>query len=169
MDDVFEQIYRDYARRIYLFLFRLCRSESEAEELTQETFFRAFKNFDRFRGDSSVGTWLMSIAKNTYISYARKNKRRAETVEIDSAMDALARGQDGVEETVAQQQLYASVRRLVKELPAKYHDVVVLRLYSEKSFKQIAETLHISENAAKVMYCRAKKMLKERMSCEYQL
>ena len=61
--DAFGSIYTEYFGRVYGFLFRMCRNEDLAEELTQETFFQAFKSFSSYRGDSELFTWLAAIAK----------------------------------------------------------------------------------------------------------
>ncbi|MGN1085328.1 MAG: RNA polymerase sigma factor, partial [Lachnospiraceae bacterium] len=62
----FEIIYERYQPRIYSFLFKLCKNEQLAEELTQETFYRAFVSFGKYKGNSSMFTWLAAIAKYTY-------------------------------------------------------------------------------------------------------
>ena len=72
----FEQIYTAYFDRVFAFLMRIVRNRETAEELTQETFFQAFRSFRNFRGDSELFTWLASIAKYTFFSYVRKNRVR---------------------------------------------------------------------------------------------
>ena len=162
--EVFEQIYIEYSERIYHFLYKLCRNESEAEELTQETFFRAFRSFDKFRGDSSIFTWLAAIAKNTYYHYNKKHHQTLDSIDLESVVDAYCAQEDLVEEVVMRNEVLGRVRELLHELPNKYRDVVMLRIYADMSFKQVAETLHITENSAKVIYYRAKNMLKERIN-----
>lgn len=71
-DNQFEKIYREYFRMVYLYALSLSRSEAQAEEITQETFFQALEHLDSFRGDCKVSTWLCQIAKNIWISL-RKN------------------------------------------------------------------------------------------------
>ena len=72
----FEQIYREHFETVYRFLVRLSRNEPLAEELAQETFFRAMRSLGKFDGRCRVEVWLCQIAKNAYYSYCRKHKNR---------------------------------------------------------------------------------------------
>ena len=70
----FNDIYKRYFRDVYHYAFSLCKNESMAEEITQETFFKALSSLDSFDGKCKVSVWLCQIAKNTYISTCRKEK-----------------------------------------------------------------------------------------------
>src|SRR5699024_7245989 len=72
--DEFKQLYMKYERQIYKYMFNLSRDKLIAEELTQETFFQAFKSIHRFKGYSKVSTWLFQIAKHTFYKYLRQHK-----------------------------------------------------------------------------------------------
>ena len=74
MQDI-EQIYTKYAVQVYKYLFSLCRDPHTAEELTQETFFRAMKSIDSFRGECRLYVWLCQIAKNLWIKERRRQQR----------------------------------------------------------------------------------------------
>lgn len=165
----FEAIYEQYFPRIYAFMYRLCRDESLSEELTQETFFQAFKSFSKYRGESELFTWLASIAKYTFFSYIRKNKQAGESVDIELLADNLLDTENDPEETIQQHETVDAIRRAISNMPEKYRDVVVLRLYAELPFAQVAEVLHISENSAKVIFHRAKKLLSEELKNEHIL
>lgn len=80
----FEKIYQTYFHNVYLYLLRLCNNEHLAEELTSETFFKAMKGIDRFRNNCDINTWLITIAKNSYFSYQKRNKA---VVGIDQIAD----------------------------------------------------------------------------------
>ena len=71
----FEQIYRTYFKSIYHYVWQLSGNEYIAEEITSETFFKAINSIESFRGDCDMRVWLCQIAKNTYYSYLKKNKR----------------------------------------------------------------------------------------------
>ena len=166
----FEKIYEENFPRVYAFLFRLCRDENLAEELTQETFFQAFRSFHRFRGDSELFTWLASIAKHTFYGYMRKNKAQLECINIDLVTEVLCEDADrGPEETVQKKMTSETLRAMIRRIPEKYRDVVMLRLYAELPFSQVAAALKISENSAKVIFHRAKKMLTEELKHEHYL
>ena len=165
--ETFEDIYTSYFNRVYTFLFRMCGNEDLAEELTQETFFQAFRSFYKFRGDSELFTWLASIAKFTFFSYVRKNRRETDFINTDP-WNSLIIGDDETdpEKIVQKEEMSAAVRKVLDKIPAKYRDVVVLRIYAELPFSEIAESLKISESSAKVLFFRAKKMLMEELKHE---
>ena len=71
----FEDIYNPYFKDVYRFVFSLCRDTAMAEEVTQETFFKALSSINQFKGNCKINVWLCQIAKNTYFSYSEKQKR----------------------------------------------------------------------------------------------
>ena len=167
--DTFAEIYKENFSRVYAFLYRLCKNESLAEELTQETFLQAFKSFHRFRGDSELFTWLASIAKFTFFAYLRRHRMEMESINLDVVADVMVADESDDPAAVAERRaVQESVRRLLKKIPDKYRDVVMLRLYADLPFAEVAAALKISENSAKVLYHRAKKMLLEELKHEYQ-
>ena len=76
-----EQIYQDYFSVVYKYILSISRDPLTAEEITQETFFKAMKKIDSFRGDCSIRVWLCQIAKNTYFDYQKKQARVEELPE----------------------------------------------------------------------------------------
>jgi len=73
----FEKIYKQYYKEIYYFVLAMTSNDDIAEEITQETFYKAFKGIRRFQGECTLKTWLCQIAKNTYRSYLKKQKHVA--------------------------------------------------------------------------------------------
>lgn len=69
----FEQIYATYFKPVYLYIIQLSGNKHIAEEITNETFYKAINSIDSFRGDCDMRVWLCQIAKNTYYSYLKKN------------------------------------------------------------------------------------------------
>ncbi len=164
-----ERIYREHYERVYAFLFRLCHDPSLTEDLVQETFFQAFVSLHKFRGDSEMFTWLASIAKHMYLKYLRKKRMSLETADIELVVNTYCANEETPEEQLERCEVEEAVRRVVRKIPDKYRDVVMLRIYAELTFAQVARALNISENSAKVIYCRAKKMLAEELQNEYEL
>ena len=162
----FEAIYNEYFKRVYAFLARMCPDPFLCEEMTQETFYQAFISFHRYDGSCEIFTWLAAVAKNTYFKYLRKN--RIKTVDIDLVCDG-DNGEFDPSDVIQKKMTGEAVKRAVSKLPQKYRDVVILRIYAELSFADIGKSLGISENSAKVIFFRAKKMLKEALKDEYQL
>lgn len=170
MKQEFEALYQEYFPRIYAFLYKLTESRDLAEELTQETFYQAFVSFYRFRGDSDVFTWLASIGKHTYYRYLRKNKHMADNINTEELME-LYEGEatEHLADTVERRMLAECAKKALLSLPKKYQDVMILRVYAEMSYAQIGDSLHISENSARVIYYRAKRMLLEEIQNEYHV
>lgn len=154
-----------------MFIYSMCKEYYTAEELTQETFFQAFKSFGSYKGKSDIFTWLASIAKHTYYKYMKKNKKTFESLDFDKVAEMYIENEmcDSPETSYIKNELKCAARRIVKKLPQKYKDVVVLRVYAELSFAEIAKALDINEGSAKVIYFRAKKMLKEEFEREYSV
>ncbi len=170
MKQEFEAIYKEYFSRTFAFLYKLTENRDLAEELTQETFYQAFVSFHRFRGDSDIFTWLASIAKHTYYRYLRKNKHFVSTSDPELLADIYAgMTSEHLEDAVERQLLLESTRKAAAALPDKYRDVTILRIYADMSYAEIGKALHISENSARVIYHRAKKMILEEIQNEHDM
>ncbi len=167
----FEEIYVQYQGKIYSFLHKLSGDVQLAEELTQETFYRAFVSFGKYKGNSSMFTWLAAIAKYTYFGYLKKERQSRESIQLDDVVDFYISQEyrNSAEDAVLRKEITGKVREVLLELPQKNLEVVALRIYAEMSFKQVAEAMGISEGSAKVLYFRAKNMLKERLQNEFKL
>ena len=165
----FESLYRDYYEKVYAFIYRMCADSVLSEDLTQETFLQAYVSFHHFRGDCEVFTWLAAIAKHVYFKYLKKNKLQLTTANLDLVVDSYCESSAGPEEHLDRQYISRAVRDIVNRIPKKYRDVVLLRIYAELPFSQIALLLKISENSAKVIYFRAKKMLMEVLKRELEM
>jgi len=160
--EAFEKLYRENYPRVYAFLFRLCGEHYLAEELTQETFYQAILSIHRFRGGCEMFTWLASLAKHIYYKYLRKQKKRADEIDIDAMMDYCRDMiSESPEEIYMRELTVQDVRERMQALPEKYREVMILRVYAELPFAQIGATLGITENSAKIIYFRAKKKMLE--------
>ena len=150
----FEEVYAVYFNDVYRFLLSLCGSESTAEELTSETFFRAMSALDRFRGDCSVRVWLCQIARNLYLSQKRREGRLLPLETCGAAVE-------GHEGAAAEHSEAERIQTLLHGLREPYKEVFMWRVYGEKSFREIAELFGKTENWACVTYHRARRMIRE--------
>ena len=166
---MFETLYREYYQKVYAFLYRLCADPDLAEDLTQETFLQAYKSFHKFRGDCEVFTWLAAIGKHTYFKYLKKKKLHLDAANLELGAQSYLQNEDSPEEHIHRKDVEKAVRKVVENIPKKYRDVVLLRIYAELPFSQIAQSLKISESSAKVIYFRAKKMLMEVLKDELEM
>ena len=155
----FEEVYAKEFPVVYKYLLVLCGNQALAEELTQETFFRAIQNSGTFRGTCKLSVWLCQIGKNLYISQLRKERHR-KPVFPDEAEQQQAT-QPGPEEALLRRDTAMNLHRLLHALPEPYKEVFSLRTLGELSFAQIGELFGKSESWARVTYHRAKLKLKE--------
>ena len=154
----FEQIYTTYFRDVYLYICKLSNSEQIAEEITSETFFKAMKSIDSFRGDCDLRVWLCQIAKNCYYSYIKKADR---TECIDNV--EIAEQGASFEERLFRHDTAMQIQKILHDIPEPYKEVFMWRVYAELSFKQIGQIFGKSENWACVAYHRARNKIKEKL------
>lgn len=155
----FEQIYRLYFRDVYFYLRSLSASESIAEEMTQETFTKALKAIDRFDGKKDIRAWLFVIAKNTYLTYCKRQKIYAD----DSLPDSAEREAIPLIDQVIDEETAFLVHGYLHHMKEPYKEVFTLRVLGELPFEKIGLLFGKSSNWARVTYYRAKKQIVEYM------
>ena len=151
-----EALYRQYFHDVFLYLKAVTKSDDIAEELTQETFFKAMKSLDSFKGGCEVRVWLCQIAKNCWYSYCRKQKHIAGELPEDlTAPPPTLNFED--KETVLE------IHRILHTLAEPYKEVFTLRVFGELPFKDIAGLFGKTENWAAVTFHRAKLKIIDQM------
>lgn len=151
----FERIYSEYYDVVYRYVLILCKEEAWAEELTQETFFKALKGIDTFRGDCKLSVWLCQIAKNTFCSDAKRKNKQAEETPESIPMD------ESAEQNVLKRLTAIELHRLLHQLDDPYKEVFWMRTFGELSFSEIGMLWDKTESWARVTYHRAKLKIKE--------
>ncbi len=151
----FDQLYAEYFSQVYKFALTLCQDPSLAEEITQETFFKALKQIDSFQGNCRISTWLCKIARNTYISHTRNSRDSAEY-----PLELIPSGED-LEERFADKETAYRIHQILHKLKEPYKEVFWLRTFGELSFAQIGALFEKTETWARVTYYRAKIQIKE--------
>ena len=157
----FEQVYDLYFQDVYRYILKLSGSEHIAEEVTSETFLKMIRSIERFDpgGSASFGTWLITIARNCYISSLRKEKRIAPLDELPEQAD----GSASPEELLTVREEARRIQTILHDLPEPYREVFMWRVFAELSYKQIGEIFSKTDNWACVTYHRARKMIKNRL------
>ena len=155
-----EEIYQNHSKKVYTFLLSKTCNHELAEELTQETFYRATKNIGKFRGDSKMSTWLCQIAKYAFYQYIDKKNRQKE-VPLETVVDIAL--EEEVEKSYIQNETKLSLYKKIQELESPMKDVVMLRLTGDLSFREIGDILGKSENWARVTFYRGKQILGRRL------
>lgn len=151
----FEKVYAEYFDLIFGFVLSLCHDETLAEEVTQESFFKALKSIDKFRGDCKLSVWLCQIAKNTLNTELQKRKRYIDTDEI------ILPDSETPEELLVRKETAKELHLLLHDLPDPYKEVFWMRTFGELSFREIGEIFRKTESWARVTYHRARLKLKE--------
>ena len=141
--------------------------EHIAEEITSETFFKAINSIDSFRGDCDMRVWLCQIAKNTYFSYLKKNKKVLSIDESD--LQNVADPDAGIDVQIGEQEEARLIRKILHDMSDPYKEVFMWRVFGELSFKEIADLYGKTDNWACVTYHRARKMIQSRLEeIEYE-
>lgn len=149
-----EEIYMEHAKTVYGFLLAKTRDSNLAEELTQETFFRAVRSANQFKGDCNVSTWLCAIAKNVWREYTKKLEKEQRIVDASAQIADAPPNLPPKWEDV-------DILKAVHSLKEPMREVVYLRLSGNLSFRQIGEIMGKNENWARVTYYRGKEKIME--------
>jgi len=153
----FDELVRRHQQAIYGVARRYLRNDADAADVAQQTFVRAFRALETFRGAASVRSWLYRIAINTALNHLRDHARERPQ-EIDEAR--LTTTATGPQRIIAGED-EARLRGAIDALPPKQKMVLELRIFDELSFREVAELADCTENAAKVNFHYAVKRLKE--------
>ncbi len=160
----FEEIYKLYFDDVFRFLRGLTANEDLAEELTEETFFKALRALNKFNGSCDVRVWLCQIAKNSYYTYLKKQKQIVDQEDLSS----IEATEKSIEKLLIDKEAAFQLHQLLHNLADPYKEVFSLRVFGELSFKQIALLFGKSEHWACVTYHRAKVKIQERMGDYYE-
>lgn len=157
MQDI-EKIYEEYFEAINKYLNCLTHNKDIAEELTQETFYKAVQKINTYKGDCEISAWLCRIARNLWYDQCRKNKKitnieEKELLKIESS--------EQTESNIISQEEKMELYKKMQNIDEKSREVIYLRITGELSFKEIGIILNKTENWARVTFYRAKNKLKE--------
>ena len=153
----FEKLYETCYMRVFSYAMTLAGERSQAEEITQETFFRAFSRQSEFRGESDEVTWLCAIAKNFWLDEKRRGKK------TEAMPEEMTDEGKGVEQAAVDRDSSFRIHMALHGLEEPYREVFELRVFGELSFREIGTIFAKTENWARVTYHRARLKLQERM------
>ena len=158
----FSDIYTLYFEDVYKYLLALCHDEELAEELAQDTFFKAMKSYENFRGDSKITTWLCQIAKHSFFLYEKHRKRN---IDLNSVENEIV-DTNSIEILLGQREQAFGIHKLLHNLPEPYKEVFSLRVLGELSYQDIAKLFGKTESWARVTFHRAKLKIIEQVKEE---
>jgi RNA polymerase sigma-70 factor (ECF subfamily) len=155
----FDKIVQSYQRAIYFLALRMVKNQELADDITQKTFLKAYRALSGFQFKSSLKTWLFAIALN--LCKTELMRPRREMVELSENLpNPNTLGGEGNREADEQAHRRHLLQVALERLPERQKEVVILRIYQELPFKEIAETLDSTESAVKVNFHHAMKSLK---------
>ena len=156
----FDEIVRDHRREVYGVARRVLGSHEDADEVAQEAFLRAWRGLGRFRGEAALRTWLIRITLNV----ARTLRARSrEFWTLDHAESLLAEG-PGADERLDRAESGKRVRDAVARLPPRQREVVMLKVFSGLTYRDVAQVMDLSEGAVKAHLHQAVANLRRRMA-----
>ncbi|MTE26632.1 RNA polymerase sigma factor [Winogradskyella ouciana] len=146
---------------VYAFQLKRTQNENDAEDITIQTFSKAFDKIDTYNEDYKFKTWLITISKNIHIDLVRKQNRTIRNTSKDDEDHYLEIIDDSPtpEDKIITEQNLAKLLRDIKKLKPHYQEVINLRYFQELSYKEISEDLNEPINNVKVKLLRAKKLL----------
>lgn len=155
----FEKLYQTYYMEVFSYVMTIIKNAGQAEEITQEVFFKALKTEKGYSGKSSELTWLCAIAKNLCMDVFRKQSRLqelSEEIASDKSIERLVEDEDAM----------LQIHQILHKLEEPYKEVFSLRVFGELSFAQIARIFGKTESWARVTYHRARLKIQERIACK---
>lgn len=161
-NDISDLSFEKYYEDVFRFLRGLSADEHLAEELTQETFYRALKSRDSYRGDADIRVWLCSIAKNLYYTHYKNQKRFAAAED----MEEYGTESQSIIQLIEDKDMALRIHRILHHLREPYKEIFSLRIFGELSFKEIGQLFDKSEHWACVTYHRAKEMIQSEIEDE---
>ena len=162
----FEELIRQYEKKVYTLCFRMCGNSEDAEEAAQDSFLALWRGIDRFRQESSLSTWIYRLASNACIDLLRRRKKQGSSLSLDDeelfldAVDPEPRPQDAVEHREAQKLLQEGL----SALPEEYRKVLILREIEGLSYTEIAESASLELGTVKSRISRGRVLLRNFLS-----
>lgn len=168
-EDAVRTIIQANNRRLYRVARSIVRDDGEAEDVLQEAYLQAFRALDRFRGDSSLSTWLTRIVANEALRRLRKRSSQPNVEMLSASAQIipfpLSGHQSGdPERDMAQRELCQLVERAIDELPQEFRTVLIARALEGMSVEDTAESLGIRPETVKTRLHRARRLLKNALA-----
>jgi RNA polymerase sigma factor (sigma-70 family) len=165
----YQLLFDAHKQAIFHIIVKIVRNDEEAQDLVQETFIKAFGSLKSYNPTYRFTTWLYKIAANSSIDYIRK--RKLQTYSLDQPLNTKD-GQVTVEvpdmsyhpeRDLSAKQQHISISEAIKSLPDKYREVIIKRHQEDKSYEEIAESLHVPVGTVKARIFRARELLKKKL------
>lgn len=158
----FNTLLNNFWNQVYGYQLKRLKDEYEAEEITIQTFAKAFDKLETYSSKYAFGTWLITISKNLQIDKSRKKNTQPDIERQGVRSEQLKKIPDNAptaEDKLITEQNLAELLRMIKQLKPHYQEVLNLRYFQEKTYNEIASSMDESLNNVKVKLLRAKNLL----------
>lgn len=164
--EAFEVLYERHRNLVYRFVYGMVQRRDDAEDITQDTFVKAYGNLANYRDEAKFTTWMLKIASNLCTDQARMSQRRTnlEQREATSGLDWMTIGNtvDPVED-LEENRRAVVLRKAIMALPEHHRQMIVMRDLEEREYIDIAEVLGCTVGGAKLRVLRARRALRDRV------
>lgn len=154
----FQELLGRYEKRVFALAWRLCSDQTEAEDLTQETFLKIWRNAGSWRPEAKLETWIGRVLYNLFVDSRRRVKARTE-----EPSENLRSGEDSPEQALIKKRTAQDVADALNELPDRQKEALVLCYYQEMKAKDAAGVLSVSQSALEALLFRARQTMKEKL------
>lgn len=153
VSDIKTEVYEEYKNLIFSYFYKTTLNRTLSEDLTQDTFLKAFRFFSGFRGEASIKTWLFKIARNTYLDHAAKDKTHSSSDLLEDMTDNTDHYKS-LDEAIL-------VRKILKVLSDEERSLIILKDASGLSYNEISRIIDITEGQVKIGLYRARKKFRD--------
>lgn len=148
-----------YKNMIYNLCVKMIRNNEAAEEAAQDSFLKAYKHLDKFKGDSKFSTWLYKVTYNTCLDALKKSKKEKQVIPVDSFKPNEIRIDDNFIHYLDENEEQQSIQRCIALLPSDESIIITLFYFEEMSLEEISKVIDLKPNHVKVKLHRIRKKL----------
>jgi RNA polymerase sigma-70 factor (ECF subfamily) len=170
VDDTFERFVVNNYQRVFNYIFVVVKDYEMAKDLTQDTFLKGAKGYERLRQKEKLGVWILRIARNAAFSRLKKEqRRRSKFISLftkryeGELLDSMSDPDAVMDDVVAKQEEYSIVRKVLNELPSRMREALILREWEGLSYEEIGRVMKVSKRAVKSLLHRAREAMRERL------
>jgi len=157
--NAFSQLVDQYKDLVFTLALRMLKNREEAEEVAQDTFIKAYKSLDRFKGDAKFSTWLYRVAYNTCLDRIKKNKKYLNDVPIDEFTEHEVKSIDNALLGMMTAEKEAAIKACIDQLPSEDAFLLTLYYFDDLSLDEISKVVNLTSNNIKVKLFRCRKKL----------
>jgi len=162
-DELLEDLVHQHSRLVYRIAYAVVRTHHDAEDATQETFFRALRYRRKLAAVEDPRSWLARIAWRVAVERSRKNKREISLDDPEKPLAEIASARSSADDAIEGSEVHTRLEKLIAALPRKLREPLILSTVEEMSPREVAATLGISPAAARSRVFRARQILREKL------